>query len=388
MSDTLNNAIKILKRLVSFDSISGKPNREVVGYIENYLSNLGLDIRLSYDDVGERANVFCTIGPEVDGGVVFSGHTDVVPVDGQNWSTDPFVLTRINDRFYGRGSVDMKGFLACVMASVPTFQAAKLNKPIHLAFSYDEETGGFGMPVLLENMSQLSMQPGIVIVGEPTSMQLITGHKGAYEMRTEITGHAVHSCDPTKGVNAIFIASKLIEKIQEIGARLSAKPYPNSPYEPAYCTVNVGIIEGGTASNATAGWCNFNWEIRPMPGENGRSVVDEIIAYANSDLLPDMKAISQDSDIRIITNAAVPALDDTNAEKAAALVSHLTGLNSRDVVSFGTDAGYFSDAGLSTVVFGAGDINRAHKADEYIEVSEMIESLQFLEKVSQHLTSI
>lgn len=387
MNNSLTNAIDILEQLVSFNSVSGTPTHGIVGYIEQYLSDLGLDVHLSYDDVGERANVFATIGPQINGGVVLSGHTDVVPVAGQNWSTDPFTLTRKNDRLYGRGSVDMKGFLACAMASVPVFKAAGLKKPIHLAFSYDEEIGGFGMPVLLKSLPKLNMKPEIVIVGEPTTMKLITGHKGGNEMRTEIIGHAVHSCNPAIGVNAIGVATKLIAKIEEIGNRFAATPETNSLFEPPYCTFNVGTIEGGTASNATAGWCNFDWEFRTMPGETGRNIVEEITAYANNELLPQMKAIHPDANINIMTRASVPALDDTNASAAAALVSHLTGLNSRDVVSFGTDAGYFSDAGMSTVVFGAGDINRAHKADEYIEVSELESSLQFLEKLSQHLST-
>ena len=386
MSDSLNTAIDILSKLVSFDSVSGKPTHDIVGYIDQYLSELGVNVHLSYDDDGERANVFASIGPEIDGGVVLSGHTDVVPVTGQNWSSDPFTLTLKNDRFYGRGSVDMKGFLACVMASVPTFQAAKLDQPIHLAFSYDEETGGFGMPVLLDSISKLHVKPKIVIVGEPTNMKLITGHKGGFEMRTEVVGHAVHSCNPGLGVNAISVASRLIEKIEEIGRRFAANPQTQSAFDPPFCTFNVGTIEGGSASNATAGWCNFDWEFRSMPGQDGNIVVEEIKAFANNVLLPDMKIINANADIRIIARATVPALDDTNAAEAATLVSHLTGLNSRDVVSFGTDAGYFSDAGMSTVVFGPGDIGRAHKADEYIEVDELRQGLAFLKKLSQHLS--
>jgi len=386
MSNTLDKTIEILSQLVSFDSISGKPTTAIAGYLENYLSELGIEAQLSYDDAGERANVFATIGPKIDGGVVLSGHTDVVPVAGQDWSSDPFTLTQKGHRLYGRGSVDMKGFLACVLASVPLFQASGLKKPIHVAFSYDEETGGFGMPVLLESMAQLNMRPEIVIVGEPTNMKLITGHKGGYEMRTEIIGHAVHSCDPTQGVNAIFAASRLIAKINEIADRLAGQPIAGSSFEPPYCTLNVGTIEGGTASNATAGWCHFQWEVRPMPGESGDDIVVEITDYANNELLPDMQAINQNASINIITLAAVPALDDTNAAQAAEFVSRLTGLNSRDVVSFGTDGGYFSDAGLSTVIFGPGDINRAHKADEYIEIDELKAGLKFLEKMSQQLS--
>ncbi len=385
MNDNLEKTISLLEQLVSFESLSRRPTHAIVSFVESYLKEHGVEAILSYDDDGQRANLFATIGPQIDGGVVLSGHTDVVPVEGQDWSTDPFTLTRIEDRLYGRGSVDMKGFLACVLASVPVFQSMNLSKPIHIAFSYDEEVGGFGMPVLLENLATLDYRPSIAIVGEPTDMQLINGHKGGYEMRTEITGLAVHSSQPHLGVNAIDAASKLILKIQSIAERFSANPIPDSPFDPPYCTLNVGTIEGGTASNATAGWCNFQWEFRPMPGENGRAVIDELKAYAADVLLPPMKAVYPEADIKILDLALVPALNDSNADLATELVSHLTGLNSTDVVSFGTDAGYFSDDGISTVVFGPGDINRAHKADEYIETKELEQGLAFLAKLAIHM---
>ncbi|MGI9422667.1 MAG: acetylornithine deacetylase [Hyphomicrobiaceae bacterium] len=385
MTDTLAETIAILERLVSFESISERPTHGIVGYIQDYLLNHDIEPILSFDDAGERANVFATIGPRIDGGVVLSGHTDVVPVEGQRWSTDPFRLTRKADRLYGRGSVDMKGFLACVLGSVPAFSAADLKKPVHIAFSYDEETGGHGMPVLLQSMARQSFRPGIVVVGEPTEMRIITGHKGGYEMRTRIAGHEVHSCDPTKGVSAISAAMKLISKIEEIGDRRADNPVPGSPFDPPYSTFNVGLIEGGTARNATAGWCNFEWEYRQMPGEDGALTIAEIEAYAEQELLPAMRAVNAAADIRIITEAAVPGLDDRNTTAAAAFVSEVTGLNSRDVVSFGTDAGYFSEADYSTVVFGPGSISRAHQPDEFIEVGELAEGLAFLSKVSEQL---
>lgn len=385
MPDTLDNTIEILECLVGFDSISGKSTHGIVGYIQDYLSRHGIAATLSFDDAGERANVFATIGPEIDGGVVLNGHTDVVPVEGQRWSTDPFKLVRQGNRLYGRGSVDMKGFLACVLASVPRFKAANLSKPIHIAFSYDEETGGYGMPVLLQSMADNSFRPEVVIVGEPTEMKIVTGHKGGYEMRTEITGHEVHSCDPTKGVSAISVAMKLIARIEEIGARRARDAIAASPFEPPYPTFNIGTIEGGAARNATAGWCNFDWEYRQMPGEDGAATIAEIEAYAATELLPAMQAVNPATDIRIITELAVPGLDDRNAAAAAAFVSEITGSNSLGVVSFGTDAGYFSDAGFSTVVVGPGSISRAHKPDEYIEVRELAQGLDFLEKVSKRL---
>jgi acetylornithine deacetylase len=280
----------------------------------------------------------------------------------------------------------MKGFLACVLASVPLFKAAHLTKPIHIAFTFDEEIGGFGMPVLLESLSGLVYSPEVVIVGEPTQMKIVTGHKGGYEMRTEIIGKEMHSCDPSCGANAITAAMKFIEKIEDMNAQRRTNPIKGSAYSPPYSTFNVGTIEGGAARNATAGWCNFDWEYRPIPGEDGALAIAEIQAFANSEILPAMRAVSDEANICIITEVAVPPLDDQNAAKATEFVSAITGLNDTDVVSFGTDAGYFSDADYSTVVFGPGDISRAHKADEYIEVGELAQGLDFLRKLTQRLS--
>ena len=386
MKDKTLEAVRILKNLVGFETISGSSTEEINKFIVEYLNQHDVLSKLSYDVDGVRSNVFATIGPHVDGGVLFDGHTDVVPVAGQKWSTDPFQLTQIDDRLYGRGSVDMKGFLACMLASVPMFKKANLKKPIHLAFSFDEETGGFGMPVLLDSMALNDFQPSVVIVGEPTEMKIITGHKGSYEMRTEISGYEVHSSNPLLGVNAISIAMKLISKIEEIGLLRAANPIDGSPYDPPFATFNVGIIEGGAASNATAGWCNFDWEYRPMPGEDGSKTILEIEKFANEELLPKMKNVSAEADIKIITQAPVGGLDDRNSSEATAFITAVTGLNSTGVVSFGTDAGYFSDKGYSTVVFGPGSINRAHKSDEYVKVSELEQGLDFFEKVSNYLS--
>ena len=384
MGDALDDTVEILKRLVGFNSVSGRPTHRIVDYISGYLAGQGIDVTLSFDETGERANVFATIGPETDGGIVLNGHTDVVSVDGQKWSTDPFKLTPKGRRLYGRGAVDMKGFLSCVLGSVPMFQASDLNRPIHIAFSYDEEIGGFGMPVLLESMAGKSFRPSIVIVGEPTEMKIVTGHKGAFEMRTEITGHDVHACNPTKGVNAIFYAMRLISKIEEIGTRLAASTTSNEAFEPPYGTFNIGTIEGGAARNVTAGWCNFDWEFRPMPGDDGAAVIAEIQIFVDQELIPEMKAVNDGANIKMMTTACVPALNDGNAAEAIAFLSDVTGRNSLGVVSFGTDAGYFSDAGFSTAVMGPGSITRAHKPDEYIEVDELAEGLGFLQKVARH----
>lgn len=385
MTLPVDHAIAILEKLVGFQSLPGQPTREIIGYIESYLNEHGVRSTLSYDTTGEKANLFATVGPHTDGGVVLNGHTDVVPVTGQKWTTDPFTLTRSDNKLFGRGAVDMKGFLACVMASVPQWQSHNLKQPIHIAFTYDEEIGGFGMPVLLNSFKDHAFTPDVVIVGEPTEMQIITGHKGGFEMRTEITGHEVHSCDPTLGVSAISVAVALINKIEQIGAQLAANPYPDSPFQPPFGTFNIGTIGGGMARNATAGYCAFDWEFRPMPGEDSTKIIAEIKHYAMQELLPEMRRINPDTAINIITEAPVPPLDDRNADTAATLISQITGLNSRGVVSFGSDAGYFSDAGFSTVLFGPGSISRAHKPDEYITVDELKQGLEFMQKLSGHL---
>lgn len=382
--DQLAQTISILEKLISFESLPGRPTTDIITYIKELLETQGVTCELSFDNTGQRANLFATIGPDIDGGIVLNGHTDVVPVDGQQWSTPPFSLTRIQDRFYGRGSVDMKGFLACMLGGVSEFTAASLVKPVHLAFTFDEEIGGFGMPVLLKALADRRF--GAVIVGEPTEEKIITGHKGGFEMRTEITGHEVHSCNPTLGVNAISAAVALINKIEAQGKRLADNPYQDSPYDPPYSTFNIGTIEGGMARNATAGSCHFNWELRPMPGEDGASIIADIETFAMEELLPKMRSVHPDSDIKIITEAPVPPLNNSNAEAATELVRKLTGINSTDVVSFGSDAGYFSEAGYSTVLYGPGSITRAHKPDEYIKESELVHGLEFMKKLAHHLS--
>ncbi|MEE2774595.1 MAG: acetylornithine deacetylase [Pseudomonadota bacterium] len=383
----LEKTVEILARLISFPSISGKPNRDITNYIKSYLEGYGLEVEVSPNENAAQVNIFATIGPKISGGLILNGHTDVVPVEGQNWRSDPFMLKKIDDRLYGRGSVDMKGFLACVLASIPTFKSAALKRPIHLAFSYDEETGGLGMPHLLRSISKMDYKPEIVIVGEPTEMELVTSHKGGDEMRTEIKGFEVHSCNPPKGVSAISAAVKLISKIEGIGLRLAKSPYHDSLFDPPYSTFNIGTIRGGVARNATAGWCDFDWEFRPMPGEDNVAIISEIEEYAHDSLLPEMKAINSSAEINIITEVSAPALDDYLSSKAASFISKVTGKNSRNAVSFGTDAGYFCDAGYSAVVFGPGSIMRAHAPDEFITLKELNEGLFFLRNVAVQMST-
>lgn len=385
MNKETANAIEILGRLVAFETISARSNLEFIDFVSSRLQQEGIEAHLSYDETGLRANIHAMIGPAVDGGVLLNGHTDVVPVDGQIWASDPFELNEREGRLYGRGSVDMKGFLACMLAAIPLWKKKPLKKPIHISMCYDEEIGGFGAPVLMEDISETVPMPAIAIVGEPTEMGIITGHKGGYEMRTEITGLAAHSSDPRNGANAIVVAAKFIAYLEEMAGRLAANPDKQSSYDPPWSTINVGTISGGSARNAVAGTCALDWELRPLPGDDGIALLAEIEDYAASQLLPELRKQWLEADIKTEMQAKVPALDEKLSGKAAKLLSEITGLNSTNVVPFATDAGHFCNAGISTAVFGPGSIDRAHKPDEYIKISELTDCLVFLDKLGDRL---
>ncbi len=374
-----------LEALVGFETVSGRSNLDFIDYIRTQLDRQGVESFISYDETGQRANLHAVIGPLVDGGVVLNGHSDVVPVDGQRWSSPPFELTRRGDRLFGRGSVDMKGYLACMLAGVPLWQQKKLKKPVHISICYDEEIGGFGAPVLVADMARTAPHPAIAIVGEPTGMKMVTAHKGGLELRTVITGLDCHSSDPRVGVNAIFYAVRVIARLEEIGQRLAGDPEKDSVFEPPYTTVNVGAIEGGAATNIVAGNCWFKWEVRPMPDFDGRQVVAELAEFVHKELLPQMRKVSPDANIETIVEADIPGLGPQQGEPAVELIAAVTGLNSTSAVSFGTDGGHFAHGGISTIVMGPGSIDRAHKADEYIEVSELEDCMKFFDKLGDEL---
>ena len=379
------HALELLDRMVAFATVSACSNLDLIRFVEQYLSQEGVSSHLCYDETGERANLHALVGPAVDGGVVLNGHTDVVPVDGQRWTSDPFRLTERGGRLYGRGAVDMKGFLACMLAAVPLWKQMPLKRPIHISMCYDEEIGGFGAPGLIEDMAQTVPRPSVAIVGEPTEMRIVTGHKGAFEMRPEIIGLEAHASDPRKGANAISFAAQLIGYLENRARILAATPDPTSGFEPPFTTISVGTVHGGTARNVIPGYCALDWELRFIPGTDAEAVMADIHDYVSSTLLPDLNRQYPGADIRMRTEAKVPALDDRNSHEAVALLTEITGLNKTDVVPFGTDAGHFSDAGISTVVFGPGSIDQAHKPDEYIELSELGRCMAFLGKLGDRL---
>jgi acetylornithine deacetylase len=385
MEDRVNSAVEILDRLIAFESLPGQSNLDLIAYIRDYLAAAEVDSYLSLDESGTRANLHAWIGPTVDGGVVLNGHTDVVPVDGQAWTSDPFQLTRRDGRLYGRGTTDMKGFLACMLAAVPMFQEHDLQLPVHLTCCYDEEIGGFGAPYLVAQIAAQGLRPAVAIVGEPTEFRIVSGHKGGFEMRTEIVGLSGHASDPRKGVSAIFFAGRFVARLEEMSAQLAIEARENSPFDPPYSTINVGTFHGGTARNVIAGHCVIDWELRPIPDEDGRAILAEIDRFAREELLPEMRALAPQASIFTTEHAAVPPLDPADTTAAVALISEITGLNSTECVSFGTDAGHFCQGGISTAVFGPGSIKRAHRPDEFIEERELAACLAFLDNLAFRL---
>ena len=386
MNMMTSSAVEILDRMVAFETISSQPNLDFVDYVKEHLMREGIEAHISYDETGQRANIHGLIGPKIDGGVVLNGHTDVVPVEGQDWTSHPFHLTARDGRLHGRGAVDMKGFLACMLAAVPMWKEKALKRPIHISMCYDEENGGFGAPVLVKDIAAKVPRPAVAVVGEPTGMRIISGHKGGYEMRTEFTGLEAHSSDPRKGASAILYATRFINQLERIVEKLRHETGSQSPFDPPHTTVNIGMINGGTARNIVPGHCAIEWECRPSSPEDGKRLMAEIHDYADNELLGEMRQEFSEAQIDIITEADVPGLNPEKAAKAVAFLSEVTGLNSTDVVSFGTDAGHFCKDGISTVVFGPGSIDQAHKPDEYIEISQLTACMKFFDKLGNHMT--
>ena len=381
MTGRLNQTIDLLAELVGFETVSTASNLDLVDHVAGYLDHHGVKALLSKDEGDEKANLFATIGPEVDGGIVLSGHTDVVPTTGQDWATPPFEMVRRNGKLFGRGTADMKGFIACSLAAVPEFAASELRRPLHLAFTFDEEIGSRGAPILLGQLQEQPFWPAISIVGEPTEMEIVSGHKGGFEMTTTVRGWEAHASDPRNGVNAIEYAARIIAFLQEIGQELEDDADLYSPFDPPWSTISVGRIEGGTARNVVAGECTFDWELRPLPGVDGNVVIDRIRAFIARELLPEMRARLPSAEIDTQVFASLPGLERGPNMKAIALVRRLTGLNSDHVVPFGSDAGHFQEAGIPTVLFGPGSIEQAHKPDEFIAISQIEACLGFLDRL-------
>tara|TARA_B100000427_G_scaffold93907_1_gene77510 strand:- start:307 stop:1497 length:1191 start_codon:yes stop_codon:yes gene_type:complete len=377
------NSIKILSDLIAFKTISGEDNSSLIDYCEKILNKLGAESFKTYDQEKKRVNLFATIKAKKSNGkspIILSGHTDVVPVS-KSWSTDPFKATIKDDKLYGRGSCDMKGFIACTLAYAPIYSKSNLNRDIHFSFTFDEETACQGAPILIEELKKRNIKNGICIVGEPTNMKIIDGHKGCYEYTTHFEGLAGHGSAPDKGVNAVEYAARFIDKLLKLREILKDKTPKNSVFNPPYTTLQIGGISGGIARNVIADKCKVDWELRPVIKEDGIFVNSEIDKFVNEELLPEMKKVYPKSSIKKEVIGEIIGFDREEKSEACELISSITGDNSREVVSFGTEAGLFQEIGISTVVCGPGSIEQAHKVDEFIKLDELKKCLSLLEGI-------
>ena len=385
-NELYNNSIKILSDLISFKTISGEDNSDLINYCEEFLHNLGATSFKTFDDEKKRVNLFATLKSKNSNNkkpIILSGHTDVVPVS-KGWSSDPFTATVKGDKLYGRGSCDMKGFIACTLAYAPIYSKSNLDRDIHFSFTFDEETACQGAPILIEELKKREIKDGICIIGEPTNMKIIDAHKGCYEYTTYFKGLAGHSSAPHKGVSAVEYASRYVNKLIELREKLKERTPKDSIFDPPHSTLSIGGVFGGIAHNVIADKCHVNWETRPVVKEDGVFLNQEIDKYANEVLLPDMKKIFPHASIEKDIIGEIVGFDREDKSDACELISSLTGDNSRQVVSFGTEAGLFQEIGISTVVCGPGSIEQAHKIDEFIVLDELKKCLNLLDGIKKN----
>ncbi|MBS0907447.1 acetylornithine deacetylase [Pantoea dispersa] len=361
----------LLEHLVAFDTTSRESNLALIDFCWRYLSGLGVTCELMHNAERSKANLYARLGPAGSGGVMLSGHSDVVPVDGQTWTVPPFALTERDGKLYGRGTADMKGFLACMLAAVPHFLAQPLRQPLHLAISYDEEVGCLGVRSLVKALAQRSDRPAICLIGEPTELRPVLGHKGKLAMRCEVQGAACHSAYAPQGVNAIEYAAKLIQRLTVIGERLAAPERQDARFDPPFTTVQTGVIHGGRALNIVPDACSFDFEVRTLPQEDAQQVAEELVAYAQQTLEPQMRAVQPASAIRFSPLSAYPGLDTAAHSAAAQLIARLSGSDSFGTVAFGTEGGLFAAAGIPCVVCGPGSMEQGHKPDEFITLAQL-----------------
>ena len=377
----------MIERLVSFDTTSRESNLDLIDFVAEYLSGHGIESELIHDESGRKANLHAVVGPLRDGGIVLSGHTDVVPVDGQAWRSDPFTVREADGRLYGRGTADMKSFIAIALALVPEFLARDLRVPIHFAFSYDEEVGCLGALRMVPRILTGAAVPAVVIVGEPTEMTVVNAHKGLRGFTTTVTGLEAHSSATHVGVSAVTAAAELIAKLGELAEEMKGRVEADSRFDPPYTTINVGTVAGGTALNIIAKECTFVWEYRLVPGDSEGEIIDRFEAYARDTLLPRMQAISEVAEIATEERARVRPLVPEDGSPAETLVLALARKNSCGAVSYGTEAGIFQDAGMPSVICGPGSIRQAHKPDEFIALSEVEACTAFMRRLVDHLAT-
>ncbi len=371
-------SIAMLEKLVAFDTVSRNSNLAFITFVGDLLRSHGIESRLVHNTEETKANLLATIGPRIKGGVVLSGHTDVVPVDDQDWHTNPFAVVEKDGLLYGRGTADMKAFLAIILGALDDIVKADLKTPIHLAFSYDEEVGCAGVPSLIRLLEREVPTPRAVIVGEPTDMKVVSAHKGITAVRTTVTGHEAHSSQIHRGVSAVMVAAELIQFLQNMSAEAAAKGPHNVLFEPTHTTITVNHITGGTALNIMARHCTFQWDIRALPEDNSAAYLERFNTYCRDIVIPRMRKISSNCDIETVPRTSTPALRLDRESEAEQLCRALTGDNVTRAVAFAAEAGLFQQGGLSTVICGPGSITQAHQPNEFISVAQVAAGTRFL----------
>ncbi len=375
------SAEAMLAELVAFDTTSRNSNLALVDFVTAYLDAHGVAHERVMNEDGTKANLYATIGPDVAGGIILSGHTDVVPVDGQDWSSDPFRLTERQGLLYGRGATDMKGFLAAVLALVPDFVAARAARPIHLAFSYDEEIGCVGVRPMLEHIAAHRPRPAIAIIGEPTSMTVVNAHKGIQTFQTRITGQEAHSSRTHEGVSAVTAAARLVLFLEELAQDMRERGDPSGRFDPPCTTLSVGRIDGGTAVNIIPGECQVIWECRPLPGTDEDEILTRVQTFTQNELVPAMRTRAPQATIETERQSLSPGLRAEDGSPAEALVLRLAQQNNVHAVAYGTEAGLFQAIDIPSVVCGPGDIAQAHKPDEFLARTQLDQCTQFLARL-------
>jgi acetylornithine deacetylase len=380
-----HHSVALLNELVAFPTVSCDSNLDLIHYARDILQGLGATTRLTYDDDRRKANLFATLGPERGSGIVISGHTDVVPVEGQAWETDPYAVVEKNGRLYGRGTADMKGFLACALALAPEFAASNLRAPVHFALSYDEEVGCLGIGRLIADLMQAGIRPRACIVGEPTLMSPVIAHKGKQSYRCTVRGLATHSAYAPQGVNAVEAAAEAIAYLKSMARRHRDRGPFDHAFDVPHSTVHTGLIRGGIALNIVPNQCVFDFEVRHLPDDDPGVLLRELKEYISATLEPEMRAVSNAAGFDIERLSEMPALDMSPEAEIVGLVQELTGNPEIGKVSYGTEASQFQRAGIPAVVCGPGSIAQAHKPNEFVAIEQLERCERFLRALMQRL---
>jgi len=387
--EILQNTIRILKDLIKFKTESGKPNLELIDYCEQELKKNGASSIKTFNKSKTQANLFSTIKGENSNnmGIILSGHTDVVPAVANEWTSDPYIAREKDDKIYGRGACDMKGFIACTLAVAPLFASSKLKKSIHFSYTFDEETGCLGAPLILDNFKKKNLIFSACIIGEPTNMKAINAHKGYNEYKTHFTGLSGHASDPKNGINAIEYAIEYSNKLMEIKNELKNRKVEKNLFSPPYTTLQIGKISGGIGANVIADKCYLEWEVRPINKNDGDFVTKKIDDYSKNILLPKIRKNNPKGNIEKEIVGEVVGFDKEDTSEAVNLICNLTGDNSKDTMSFGTEAGLFQKSGISTVICGPGSVEQAHTVDEYITHDQLKKCLRMLTALNDQMAN-